>query len=285
MLSRYIILPLLIVPLVTIFHQNGVPCARAEEEDEVMVENDAASDSTQQEGAVTEQDDGDEGDDSSSDGPLKPSPHGDTYMLFTKPQNFQSKLPAGKEVHFLVGFSNKGDKEFVLDTMDASFRYPMDFSFYIQNFTTIGYNKVVKPKQQATLSYSFFASESFSARPFGLAVNLRYRDADGNAYQDAVFNETVEVVEIDEGLDGETFFLYMFLATCLVLMLVAGQQFLGTLSKKKPASKQKVEMGTQSASDVDYDWLPKDINRSPKRSPRQSPRSRRLKRGTGSGEE
>lgn len=288
MLARYIIVALLVVPLATIFHQNGLPCALAQEDEDVVVEDAAPSGSEQQEAAVSEQDDDDEGDDSSSGGPLKPSPHGDTFMLFTKPLNFQSKLPAGKDVHFLVGFSNKGEKDFVLDTMDASFRYPMDFSFYIQNFTTIGYNKVVKPKQQATLSYSFFTSESFSARPFGLAVNLRYRDADGIAYQDAVFNETIEVVEIDEGLDGETFFLYMFLATCLVLLLVAGQQFLGTI-KKKPASKQKVEMGTQSASDVDYDWLPKetlsDLNRSPKRSPRQSPRSRRLKRGTGSGEE
>uniref|UniRef100_A0A023FP53 Translocon-associated protein subunit alpha n=2 Tax=Amblyomma cajennense TaxID=34607 RepID=A0A023FP53_AMBCJ len=288
MLFRYIIVALLIVPLATIFHQSGPPYALAQEEDDVVVEDAAPSGSEQQEAAVSEQDDEDEGDDSTSGGPLKPSPHGDTYLLFTKPQNFQSKLPAGKEVHFLVGFSNKGERDFVLDTMDASFRYPMDFTFYIQNFTTIGYNKVVKPKQQATLSYSFFTSESFSARPFGLAVNLRYRDADGNAFQDAVFNETIEVVEIDEGLDGETFFLYMFLATCLVLLLVAAQQFLGTLSKKKPASKQKVEMGTTNASDVDYDWLPKetrDLNRSPKRSPRQSPRSRRLKRGTGSGEE
>lgn len=293
MLARYIIVALLIVPLATIVHQNGSPFVRAQEDEDAVVEDSPGG--SEQEGAISEQDDDDdEGDDSSSGGPLKPSPHGDTYILFTKPVNFQSKLPAGKEVHFLVGFSNKGEKEFMLDTMDASFRYPMDFTFYIQNFTTIGYNKVVKPKQQATLSYSFFTSESFSARPFGLAVNLRYRDAEGNTYQDAVFNETIEVVELDEGLDGETFFLYMFLATCLVLLLVAAQQFLGTISgvsiaKKKPASKQKVEMGTQSASDVDYDWLPKetlsDLNRSPKRSPRQSPRSRRLKRGTGSGEE
>lgn len=281
MFSRYILLVLLIVPLATLFQQNGA-FAQADDDDEDGVVEDSAQ-ADQKDAAVTEpEDDGSQ--------PLKPSPDGDTFLLFTKPQGFHSKLPAGKEVHFLVGFTNKGSKDFVLDTMDASFRYPMDFSFYIQNFTTIGYNKVVKPKQQATLSYSFFASESFSARPFGLTVNLMYRDADGAAYLDAVFNETVEVVEVDEGLDGETFFLYMFLATCLVLLLVAGQQFLGSVSKKKAAPKQKVEMGTQNVNDVDYDWLPKetlnDLNRSPKRSsPRQSPRQRRLKRGTGSGEE
>ncbi|XP_013777714.1 translocon-associated protein subunit alpha-like [Limulus polyphemus] len=173
--------------------------------------------------------------------------------------------------------------------MDASFRYPMDFSFYIQNFTTIAYNRVVKPKQQATLYYQFFVSESFAARSFGLTVNLLYRDADGIQYLNSVFNETINVVEIDEGLDGETFFLYVFLAACGVLLLVGAQQLLVNMGKKKSSAKPKVEMGTQNVNDVDYDWLPKEtlneLNKSPRRSPRQSPRQRRVKRGTGSGDE
>lgn len=46
----------------------------------------------------------------------------------------------------------------------------------------------------------------------------------------AVFNETVTIVELDEGLDGETFFLYIFLAACVILALVGVQQFLSSLS-------------------------------------------------------
>jgi translocon-associated protein subunit alpha len=45
-------------------------------------------------------------------------------------------LPAGKMVKFLVGFYNKGSGDFVVDTMDAAFRYPQDYSFYIQNVRT-----------------------------------------------------------------------------------------------------------------------------------------------------
>ena len=45
----------------------------------------------------------------------------------------------------------------------------------------------------------------------------------------AVFNETVTIIELDEGLDGETFFLYVFLVACLVLIVVAGQQFATSL--------------------------------------------------------
>ena len=46
-------------------------------------------------------------------------------------------FPAGHTVKFLVGFSNKGSKEFIIDTMDAAFRYPQDYSFYIQNVCTV----------------------------------------------------------------------------------------------------------------------------------------------------
>lgn len=47
--------------------------------------------------------------------------------------NLPLELPIGKEVNFLVGFHNKGQKDFILDTLDASFRYSQDFGFYLQN--------------------------------------------------------------------------------------------------------------------------------------------------------
>ena len=44
-----------------------------------------------------------------------------------------TELPAAKDVSFLVGFKNKGKSNMVVDSMDASFRYAMDFSFHLQN--------------------------------------------------------------------------------------------------------------------------------------------------------
>nr|XP_015923351.1 translocon-associated protein subunit alpha isoform X2 [Parasteatoda tepidariorum] len=216
-------------------------------------------------------------DEDSDDKPLKASPDADTTFLFTQPAGIVSELPAGKDVHFLVGFSNKGNKDFIVDAMDASFRYPMDFTFYIQNFSAIPYNRVVKPKQDISLYYAFYTSETYSSRPFGLVVNLYYRDADGHQYLDAVFNETITIVEIEDSLDGETFFLYVLLAACIVLIIVVTQQFLVNFTKKKISSGQKIETGTQNhQNDVDYDWLPKetlnDFNKSPRRSERLSPR-------------
>lgn len=78
----------------------------------------------------------------------------------------------------------------------------------------------MKPKQEVTLSYQFFVSDAYSPRPYGLTVNLYYRDAENVQYLSAVFNETVNIVELDEGLDSETFFLFVVLGALAVLALV-----------------------------------------------------------------
>ncbi|XP_015512963.1 translocon-associated protein subunit alpha [Neodiprion lecontei] len=221
----------------------------------------------------------------------KASADAETVILFTKPvvsSPASMELPAGVLVEFLVGFTNKGEVDFTIDTVDASFRYPMDFNFYIQNFSTITYNKVVKPNHEATVAYSFIPSEVFAGRPFGLNINLNYRDANGIGFTDAVYNETIQIIELDEGLDGETMFLYVFLAACVILTLVGGQQLLSSFGRKSRFSsgrKAPVEMGTSNPNNVDYDWLPKDtlnrLSKSP-RTPKQSPRQRKAKRSAGS---
>lgn len=167
---------------------------------------------------------------------------------------FHIDLPAGQIAEFLVGFTNKGNREMIVETVEAAFHYPMDHTFVIQNFSAIQYQKLVKPQQQATLAYSFIPAEPFAGRPFGLSINLAYRDIvslyedvilqkvmwiffnwlqEGRVYSEAVFNETINIVEVDEGLDGETFFLYLFLAAGVVLLLVLGQQALASMGKRR----------------------------------------------------
>merc|ERR1712136_209384 len=154
----------------------------------------------------------------------------------------------------------------------------------------IHYNKVVKPLQQATVGYSFLPAEPFAGRPFGLSINVAY-SSEGRVYSESVFNETVNIVEVDEGLDGETFFLYVFFAAGIVLLLVLGQQALSSMGKRRGGA-PRVETGTTrnsgnvSDDGIDYDWLPKEtlneLNKSPKGSPRRSPRLRKSKAGSGS---
>lgn len=147
----------------------------------------------------------------------------DTFLLFTKPKQKGSvELPAGQVVEFLVGFTNRGESDFVIETLDASFRYPMDYTYHIQNFSAISYHKIVKPKQEATIAYSFIPADSFAGRPIGLSINLAYRDADGSFYFDPVYNETVQIVDFDEGFDTEVFFMYVFMVAGSLLALFLG---------------------------------------------------------------
>jgi len=299
MFEKLLLIVLLLIPITVILQQNGLSHSfYANAAEEANTEETADVLEGEEEANVEDSDvlkSGEEEEEDNESVVLKPSPDIDSFFLFTKPSQTVLELPAGKEVHFLVGFANKGTKDYVVDSMDASFRYAQDFSFHLQNFTAIAYNRVVKPKQEMTLAYQFFVSEAYSARPYGFTVNLFYRDVDGNQYLNAVFNETVSIVELDEGLDGETFFLYVFLAAVFVLVAVVAQQFFVSFSKKhissslslSSSSRSKTETGTSNPNDVDYDWLPEEtlnsLNKSPK--VRQSPRQRRVKRGTGSADD
>ncbi|XP_017488379.1 PREDICTED: translocon-associated protein subunit alpha-like [Rhagoletis zephyria] len=262
------------MPVTLIFDaQSRLYANAAAEEDPVEGED---VDGQVETGEVTEVDDS-----SSVDG-LKPSPDVDVTVFFTKPAGNGFELPVGKEVHFLVGVQNKGSKDIVVDSMDASFRYSADFSFYLQNFTAVPYNRLVRPKQEVTLSYQFFVADFYTPRQYGLNVNLYYRDAE-KQYLSPVFNETISIVELDEGLDTETFFLFIVLAALAALGLVGAYQLLGNFGKKhivsSSSSKPRVEVGTSAHDDVDYDWLPqetiKQLNKSPNAAKPNSPRQRR----------
>ena len=85
-------------------------------------------------------------------------------------------FPANNIVKFLVGFTNKGTEDFIVESLDASFRDPQDYQFYIQNFTALPLNTVVPPQRQATFEYSFIPAEPMGGRPFGLVINLNYKD-------------------------------------------------------------------------------------------------------------
>lgn len=258
-----------------------------EEDEDIAVEGDEEE---EEEGVVEDEDDtaqraptstGEEEEEEEGEPSLKPSPDAETMILFTKPTG-TTEFPAGGLIRFLVGFINKGDKDFIVESLEASFRYPQDYSFYIQNFTAYRLEKTVESERQATFEYGFTPSETFNARPFGLVINLNYKDSEGQYYQDAVFNETIQITEPDEGLDGETFFLYVLMAAIAVLLLVGAQQLVVTLKKKTrsgKSSKPRVEMGTQNNTDIDYDWIPKENLIKP--SPKTSPRSRRSKRQSG----
>ena len=102
-----------------------------DEDDEAEVEEDEPTDLAEDK----EEDD--------VSGEPEASPSADTTILFVKGEDF----PANNIVKFLVGFTNKGTEDFIVESLDASFRYPQDYQFYIQNFTALPLNTVVPPQR------------------------------------------------------------------------------------------------------------------------------------------
>ncbi|KAJ8259559.1 hypothetical protein GJAV_G00170830 [Gymnothorax javanicus] len=238
-----------------------------DEEDEVLVE----------EAQVSESDTDDDGDlDEDSTGKdVTSHPDADTTIVFVTGEEF----PANEIVKFLVGFTNKGTQDFLVQSLEASFRYPQDYQFYIQNFTALPLSTVIQPQRQASFEYSFIPAQPMAGRPFGLVILLKYQDSEGNSYQSAIYNQTVTITELDEGLDGETVFMYVFLCGLVALLLFGMYQVLESRTRKRiPA---KVETGTTGLNDVDISWIPQEtLNVMNKASPKASPR-KRTKRAAG----
>jgi len=248
-----------------------------EEDEEGVVEEEGGDSEEVTEETVEEEAAG------TGDGKTTTSVDADTTLLFTKPVGTSNmELPAGQTVELLVGFTNKGEQDMSVDSLEASLRYPMDFTFHIQNFSAVTFSKTVKPKQQATVAYSFVPADAFAGRPIGLTINLNYRDAAGNFFIDPVFNETVQIVEFDEGFDTETFFMYVCIAGATVLLLFLG---FNLLSGKKTRPAKVVETGTDADDGVDYEWIPKSALRNTPGSGKTSPRQRKSKAKAGSDSE
>ncbi|EDS40793.1 MYG1 [Culex quinquefasciatus] len=96
---------------------------------------------------------------------------GEDAPLHSVESDSQFELPAGYPFEFLVGFDNKGSNDFIMETVQALFRYPMDFNYLLQNFWAIANNREIKLGHEAT------------------------------------FPDTVSIIKVDEGLDGKTFLL------------------------------------------------------------------------------
>ena len=188
---------------------------------------------------------------------IKPSPDAKVFYTFPK-QGDETNFPGGKVIKALIGFQNNGEKSFIVESVDGGFRYPMDFNYVIQNFTSFRYGREVQPGVTQTFLYMFVPSEQLAggSRTFGLVLNLNYRDADDNLFADAPFNETVSVVEIDEGFDTEIFFMYVFLAALAALLLFGLQYLFTSVFGGRKSARKVIETGTSGS--IDYDYIPKE---------------------------
>lgn len=135
--QNMLLLLLLVTPTILQIANPGSSLFVKAEEDEVEDEGVVEDEEVVEDESITEDDE-----DLALDKNV--SPDADTTLFFTRPAQTPGgsvELPAGKIVEFLVGFANKGESDFVVESLEASFRYPMDFTYHIQNFSAIPYQK------------------------------------------------------------------------------------------------------------------------------------------------
>jgi len=263
-------------------------------EDEMYEQDDVEEEEEDDEGLVEDEDededddddDGDEGeivlDDEDQDDADVVTSHKDVASAVLFESGSEPYLLAGKETESYVHFANGGSDNFIISSVDASFRYPQDFSYIMQNFTVLSPNKMIDAGKEGSFKYKFKPGELAGGRSFGLVVNVNYQDMDGNVYKDAVFNQTVLVLENDDSVDAETLFMCIMLAGIASLTLFGLYSTVAPKSKrsKKPAhanGSAPLETGTANG-DVDMSWIPQETLKVLKnKTPTNSPRSRKKK--------
>lgn len=234
------------------------------------------------EGVVEEEgDEGDEGIVEMDEGEMEEEEEADDdSAVEVDIQNYfpESQITAGKLSEVLVSVKIKDDaiEEYTFGTIEGGFHYPQDWSYKVQNFSAIRYNRKLSAGQEATFMYPFMAAELAGGRSYGLQLNLHYQ-ADTSPprfYSDAVYNETVEVSENMDNAAAEQFFMFLtFAAFGGIGFLFFASKF---GNKKKPAP--VIETGTTASADSS--WIPKEHlkskeNTSPKTSPKANARRRK----------
>jgi len=176
----------------------------------------------------------------------------DVATVSVFPHYAAKKFIAGEPVEILLGFANNGEEEFNITHITASFNYPLDYSYFIQNFTIKEYNISVKPSTLVSLSYSFLPDALLEPRDFGLVCSVFYRDLQGTNFTSVFFNSTVDLVEPAGGVDTQTFFVVIFSIAFLGLITFLIYRFLSAWRKKQSYGPSSEQGGTTS---VDDDWL------------------------------
>ena len=111
-------------------------------------------------------------------------------------------------------------KNYLVNTVGASLRYPVDFNYYLQNYTQLLLNRSLDANRESTFLYVFKTSERFAGRPFGFVIEANYFDDEDKAYVHTIFNKTLNFVEVDDILDAEALLMYLLFGAIFVLVVV-----------------------------------------------------------------
>lgn len=191
---------------------------------------------------------------------LVPSPDAETTVFL--PDFSDYTFPAGSTVTVIVGFKNIGSGSFRINDVEASFRFPGDFSYSMWNFTQVFTDTLVESGDLTTIFYQFRPHENFEPREFGFVVNVNYFDGDGAQFQDAVINRTCNVIERTDEFDWQGTILYTVLigsAGAFLYYFISGKITKSSHVKRTALIERGTSNSKQAAASVNNEWL-SDLN-------------------------
>lgn len=140
-------------------------------------------------------------------------PPGSLSVAHYFPDHPTKQFPAGEEIKVVVSAHNEASKPYNITAMMGSLNSPSDFDVYIQNFTQQVYFRMLPAGEELSIEYKFRPDPMLSLREFLVALHLIYEDPETNRlHSNLVFNQTVDIVEMEKLIDMEMLFLYLMLA-------------------------------------------------------------------------
>lgn len=167
----------------------------------------------------------------------RPADDVSTYLIFPNVDD-NLEFPGSTVIKAVIGVRNEGTQKYLLKHIEGSLRHPQQFSYVIQNFSSMEFYQPLEPGMDSTFLYKFKTHDWFEPKIFGFQLNLHYIDTDENVYQDAVYNDTITVVESPDSDAGKVFLFYVgsIVVAGLVGMIYYQRQFAessGASSKRK----------------------------------------------------
>jgi hypothetical protein len=81
-----------------------------------------------------------------------------TSFYFAPDESDGQRMPIGKTITVLCHFSNNGDFPYNVTAIMGSLNSPVDFGYYIQNYSYKPVGLIVRSGEEATLEYQFMVS-------------------------------------------------------------------------------------------------------------------------------
>jgi len=180
----------------------------------------------------------------------------DVETIAVFPASAEKSFTVGEPVEIVFGFTNKGDKPFNVTLISGSLRYPPDWKMYIQNFTKQAVGVLVFPDEQFTFSYLFRPDAMLEPREFALAAQVFYSDNENRNFSTYFYNDTITLLEVNEGFDIQLLFTYVGILAVFILVAFFAYTAVAKAAKKSGVGRRNrvVETGTKTPG-ADDEWL------------------------------